>query len=197
MKVLFLDHDGVVCLPLQWGTRFKKMMIYDSHTEPDDYHPDDYPIDVRMDLFDPDCVKVLNEIIEETGCEIVISSDWKLHASLEELQLLYTHYGVIKQPIAFTPNFKEEWVEGGFYWNHNERYEIMRSYEVQQYLKEHPEVTHWAAIDDMLLARFVNIYWQKENPYDREWGLENFVHSHYEHGLKGEGIKEKIIQYLK
>ena len=24
MKVIFLDHDGVICLPQQWGGRHKK-----------------------------------------------------------------------------------------------------------------------------------------------------------------------------
>ena len=47
MKVLFLDHDGVICLYKQYGSRQKKIMLYDSHTDPWDYHPEDYPIDVR------------------------------------------------------------------------------------------------------------------------------------------------------
>ena len=26
MKVIFLDHDGVICLPKQWGSREKKRL---------------------------------------------------------------------------------------------------------------------------------------------------------------------------
>ena len=57
MKVLFLDHDGVICLSSQWGGRFKKKG-YDSNPET--------PLDIRMDSFDTKAVKVLNQIIEET-----------------------------------------------------------------------------------------------------------------------------------
>ena len=28
MKVIFLDHDGVICLPDQWGSRYKKERKY-------------------------------------------------------------------------------------------------------------------------------------------------------------------------
>jgi hypothetical protein len=44
---------------------------------------------IRFDDFDTKSVKILNEILEETGAEIVVSSDWKLHATLEELGEYY------------------------------------------------------------------------------------------------------------
>ena len=25
MKIIFLDHDGVICLPSEWGSRYEKM----------------------------------------------------------------------------------------------------------------------------------------------------------------------------
>ena len=43
MKVLFLDHDGVICLASNWGGRFKKVG-FDSNPET--------PLDIRMDNFD-------------------------------------------------------------------------------------------------------------------------------------------------
>ena len=54
MKVIFLDHDGVICLSQQWGGRFKKAG-FDSNPET--------PLDIRMDNFDKKAIKVLNEII--------------------------------------------------------------------------------------------------------------------------------------
>ena len=58
MKVIFLDHDGVICLSNNWGGRFKKKS-FDSNPET--------PMDIRMDDFDNKAVKVLKEIIDETG----------------------------------------------------------------------------------------------------------------------------------
>jgi hypothetical protein len=79
-KIIFLDHDGVICLSEAWGGRFKKKG-FDSNPET--------PIDIRMDDFDVKAVKVLNNIIEITGCEIVVSSDWKLHGTLEQMKEMY------------------------------------------------------------------------------------------------------------
>ena len=73
MKVIFLDHDGVTCLSTEWGSRFKNKEGLDS----------------TFDRFNDKAIKVLNKIIEETDCEIVISSDWRFHATLEQMQELY------------------------------------------------------------------------------------------------------------
>jgi 16S rRNA C1402 N4-methylase RsmH len=51
MKVMFLDHDGVICLSSEWGGRYKKKG-FDSNPET--------PMDIRMDNFNDKAVKVLN-----------------------------------------------------------------------------------------------------------------------------------------
>jgi hypothetical protein len=42
------------------------------------------PVDVkyRFDYFDKKAIKVLNQVLEETGAEIVVSSDWRLYANV-------------------------------------------------------------------------------------------------------------------
>ena len=60
-----------------------------------------------FDDFDKKAIKILNEILEETGAEIVVSSDWRLHANLEELGDYYISQGIIKRPIAVTDMFKD------------------------------------------------------------------------------------------
>jgi hypothetical protein len=136
MKVLFLDHDGVICLSTQWGGRFKKKG-FDSNPET--------PLDIRMDNFDDKAVKVLNSIIEETGCEIVVSSDWKNWGNLEQMKAI-------------------------------------RVIEIKKWLEDHPEVTHWVAVDDLDLSK-----------------LDNFVMTTkpYNEGIKQSGVKEKILKFLK
>ena len=44
MRLLFLDHDGVLCLPERYGSRVKKLNKYNA------------------DIFDVQCVKILNKI---------------------------------------------------------------------------------------------------------------------------------------
>ena len=85
MRILFLDNDGVICLSNNWGSRSKKWSKYRSANPDSGKEKKDAPVFVRFDDFDKKAIKVLNEIIEETGCEIVVSSDWRLHANLEEL----------------------------------------------------------------------------------------------------------------
>ena len=134
-----------------------------------------------MDDFDNKAVKVLKEIIDETGCEIVISSDWKLHGTLDQMKEMYVTREV-KPPIDYTPNMKD-FDEGGyglFRWKGFN--ESIRVCEVNEYLKNHPEVTHWVAVDDMDLSK-----------------LENFVMTKrpFNEGIKQSGLKEKILKFFK
>jgi hypothetical protein len=171
MKILFLDHDGVICLSSNWGGRFKKKG-YDSNPET--------PLDIRMDNFDSKAVKVLKEIIDETGCEIVVSSDWKRWGTLDQMKEMYVTRG-IKPPIDYTPDLKN-FDEGT---NHllktTNDYEEIRVLEINKYLEEHPEITHWVAVDDMDLSK-----------------LSHFVRTTkpYNEGIKQSGIKEKILKFL-
>ena len=96
MKVIFLDHDGVICLSNNWGGRTKKWAKYRSENPESSPNLKEGPVSVRFDDFDQKAIKILNEIIEETGCEIVVSSDWKLHATLEELGEYYELHGISK-----------------------------------------------------------------------------------------------------
>ena len=43
------------------------------------------PVEYRFDNFNEKAINVLNEILEETGAEIVVSSDWKNWCSVEEM----------------------------------------------------------------------------------------------------------------
>ena len=101
MKVIFLDNDGVVCLSSEWGGRSKKKAKYLKEFPGTE---DTLPAYVKMDNFNDKSVKILNSILLETDAEIVVSSDWKLYCTLDELKEMFTKYGVIKKPIDTTPN---------------------------------------------------------------------------------------------
>ena len=199
MKVIFLDHDGVICLSNNWGGRTKKWAKYRSANPDSSREKKDAPVSVRFDDFDKKAIKILNEIIEETGCEIVVSSDWKLHATLEELGDYYESQGIVKRPIDLTPNIQNCTVHGNlFIWSPRWDLEQTRTIEIRQYLHDHPEVTHWVSVDDLNMSlEFLSKYFS-DGESDKNPGLSNFVLTpRSSEGIKQSGIKEKIIKYLK
>jgi len=173
MKLLFLDHDGVICLSSEWGGRFKNGEGLDS----------------AFDRFNSKAIKILNEIIEETDCEIVVSSDWKYHCTLEQMQELYRIRGIKKSPIGFTTKCLPGDTK---FFNSNDDLEESRSHEIKEWLSTYDNITHWVAVDDMDLS-------VRTGPISGYlWGLTNFVHTPKSNeGIKQSGIKENILKFLK
>jgi len=180
MKILFLDHDGVICLKDNFGTRFKK-----------GFHLDNSILN-RFDDFDKESIKVLNDIIKQTDCEIVVSSDWRHLVSIEEMGMYYEYHGVLKKPFDFTPSINDIEIPINFEWERFYDLEQSRGMEIKEWLKKHPEVTQWVAVDDMNLGLYDETYGSNEI-----WGLSNFVLTGFDNeGIKEMGIKEKIIKFL-
>ena len=191
MKVIFLDNDGVICLSNNWGGRTKKWANYRSANPDSSKEKKDAPVEYRFDDFDKKAIKILNEILEETGAEIVVSSDWKLHATLEELGEYYESQGIIKKPIALTPNIQNcKDYDSNFIWSPRWESEQIRTIEIKQYLHDHPEVTHWVSVDDLNMGKI-------GEPWKDEWAIDNFVLTPKQNeGIKQSGVKEKILNYL-
>jgi len=201
MKVIFLDNDGVICLANNWGSRLKKQEKWGGKKL--SMSNKEIPLEYRFDNFDQKAVKVLNEILEETGAEIVVSSDWRLYATLEELGDYYQSQGIIKRPIGFTEvfhftNWKNEGFvpdHGEFDWSRTEYREQERHFEIMRYLGNYPSITHWVAIDDLHMG--INVDASSYGPFEREWGLSNFVWTPRDwEGIKQSGVKEKVLKYL-
>ncbi len=158
MKVLFLDHDGVICLSTEWGSRFKNKEGLDS----------------VFDRFNEKAIKVLNEIIEATDCEIVVSSDWRFHGSLSQMRELYKVRGILKSPIGYTDYIKSNAQD----LEHSRAQEILRWMNIN----DPKSVMNFCAVDDLDMGI---------------WLTENFVHTpRSSEGIKQSGIKEKIIKIL-
>ena len=194
MKVIFLDHDGVICLSTEWGGRFKKQKKWGGRKL--SMSNNEVPLEYRFDNFNKKAVKVLNEILEKTGAEIVVSSDWKLHCNLEEMGEYYESQGIIKKPISFTLKSHEykSYDNNVFSWERQWDLEQCRSIEIKQYLVDHPEITNWVAVDDLNMGK-TGLYYSME--FEHEWGLDNFVLTEKEsEGIKQTGIKESILKYL-
>ena len=193
MKVIFLDHDGVICLATEWGGRHKKQREYGRKLS---QSIESLPVHARFDNFNKKAVAILNEILERTNAEIVVSSDWKRWASVDEMGEYYEQQGIIKKPIAFTKSINDCEVPTDFQFSPKFDLEQERHFEILQFLKDNPQITHWVAIDDLNMGKV-----QKHETWgdmDLDWGLDNFVHTpKSREGIKQNGIKEKIIEFLK
>ncbi len=184
MKVIFLDNDGVICLLNNWGGRSKKWAKYRSANPESSLFLKDAPVEIRFDDFDKKAIKVLNQILEETGAEIVVSSDWKLHATLEELRDYYEAQGIIKLPIAITPNLHEFDPETNDLFVWKGWLERKRILEIERYLGMYPNITHWVAVDDLNMSPGAN----------GGHGLANFVLTpRSAEGIKQCNIKDEIV----
>lgn len=150
MKILFLDHQGVIHLEKAiWSDR--KPVLLD---------------------FDQEAVNILNEIIREVDCEIVISSDWKTWVDLPEMQSFYTRQGIIKPPIDYTPATKA---------NSSDNIAYLRAREIREWLDSKEDISSWIAVDDLDMREY----------------LSNFVWiEDIERGLKVRSVKDSILNYL-
>ena len=156
MKIFFIDIDGVLSTSSCWGKGDNnKWGAY---------------------MFDSKCVAVLNFILQETGADMILSSDWRHHYTLQEIREIFAHNGVIKGPIGFTersPTYTAMNLESG------------RADEIKHWLKVHAWKgdIKWVAVDDLNMD---------------EWLHPNFVFcSRVQEGIKRTGLKEKILEILK
>lgn len=116
MKVLFLDIDGV-CNSRQFVRRMratnKKFHLY-----------------LQVD---PELVKLVQRIIKETNCRVVLSSTWRLYPEAREhVRREVCHF------IDCTPDMQAGAKRGV----------IDRGVEIQAWLDEHPTVRQYAILDD-------------------------------------------------
>ena len=76
--------------------------------------------------------------------------------------------------------------------------ELERSMEIQHWVDNHPEVTHWVAVDDLNMSvEFLGPRFVASNGTDGQAGLKNFVLTPSDNqGIKQSGIKDKILRYL-
>lgn len=109
MKILFLDIDGVLCLHKKdaenWGAE---------------------------DKFDRHCCRRLKEILDATGCKIVLSSFWRLNKQdIKNMLHQLRPFGITGSDfLGKTPLMKN------------------RGDEISAFLSRRPEITTFIAVDD-------------------------------------------------
>lgn len=137
MKVIFLDFDGVLNSTETWRKRGKGLALGGPREG----------LTGGLRGLDPDHVGPLNQIVQESGAKIVISSSWRLDKKLDdmdkldELRLYLKQAGAECDVIGMTSSGAFDPVRG--IGNSS-----IRGYQIQEWLNDHPEVTHFVILDD-------------------------------------------------
>ena len=172
MKKIFLDIDGIMTTSKEYWMNSKKFQ-----------NKNQWAKDLNVLYpFNKKCVEILNEIIESTKAEIVLTSDWKKFWTLKQMGVIFKENGIIKSPIDQT--------KIGFY---HSTYDVkIRVAEIETYLNLHGMITSdhtpigtWIILDDLPL-----------NWYLPEEIKTRFLLTKDSEGLKQCGLKNKIIEKL-
>lgn len=158
--ILFLDIDGVLATNKEYNKNRHK--FWNKNPEFRELNVP-YPYNVG-------CVKILNEILEETDADIVLSSDWKLHWNLGDLDKIFKLNGITKSPIDVTGDHP-------IALNHLEK---NRFNEIKIYIQD-KDIKNYVIVDDLRL----DIY------------SDRFVRTKDSEGLKQTGVKDKILKFFK
>lgn len=161
-SIIFLDIDGVLTTEREYGKPRRK--FWDKYDEAKQLRIP-YP-------FNSGCVKILNEILKETDAEIVLTSDWKFHFGLKELDQIFKFNKVIKSPMNITKNDLSSL----------SNLDVNRGNQISIYIEDH-KVNNYVIIDDLNLENYTV--------------KDKFVKTNNKEGLKQCGIKEKILKILK
>jgi hypothetical protein len=82
---------------------------------------------------DPEASKLIKRIVKETGCMVVLSSTWRLYADGR---------AQVKREVCHFIDCTKDLQAGA------KRGVVERGIEVQEWLARHPQVTHYAILDD-------------------------------------------------
>lgn len=154
MKALFLDCDGVINHHAVYAECAKRP----GQTKPEDW-------------VDPVCVALVNEICARTGAVIVVSSSWRNYLKggglgvRDVLALRGLTAEVVGHTLLLEDRHKLDWYDGN------------RWSEIKHWLDGHPEVTHWAVLEDALVD---------------DIPPENLVRTTLELGLTREGAERAV-----
>jgi hypothetical protein len=158
-KVLFLDIDGVL-QPGDARNRFKHINEMDKlYEELFAKYGIDYSAYSKYDDtavyydWDKESLQEFRRILDTTGAKIVISSDWRHKKQLSCLQDFFRIHDMADYVIDFTPDLDNETCHK---LRETAEYKDIRQYrciEILEYVKAHPEVKKWVAIDDVPLDR--------------------------------------------
>lgn len=154
MKIIFLDIDGVLNSFEEYTAPSRMGFEWD----PSVMHRCGIQLDLHWDN-----VKKMNKLIEESGAKVVLSTSWRKGDDIWWSNLLQTleHFHLLPVIIDKTPDLK-----------------LNRGDEVQAWLDQHPETTHFVVFDDI-------------NEFElTPKVLKNFIQTNFQVGVTDEDIEK-------
>ena len=140
-KIIFLDIDGVLNISgVSEGLRM--LGIPEEYLEFKD-DSEDYLLYLSKS-FSPTSLYYLSEILKSTQAKIVISSTWRRGVSIETMRKWFQDPLLKKAIIDKTPSLSPQKYPKLC----DKRGSVQRGEEIYMWLQDHPEVTHYAVIDD-------------------------------------------------
>jgi hypothetical protein len=143
MKIIFLDIDGVLNSEIYFIERYKNAKKGDGDPS----------------MLDEGLIKNLNDIVDKTGAEIVISSSWRA-SGLDECNDKLTEKGLIKKAISITPHLYFEKNKYDY------SYSVPRGCEIKAWIEMNKGIINekvsklrYAILDDDSDM----LYWQRES----------------------------------
>merc|ERR1711933_592452 len=94
----------------------------------------------------------LRVILEQTGAAVVLSSEWRRHSTLREGVNTNLQSKGLPKVFDDTPTHIPRELSG----NPLRSFAIRRAREIGAWLREHPQVRHWVALDDIDLGQADN-----------------------------------------
>lgn len=122
--------------------------------------------DNEEEIFDADCCRKLQEIVSATGCKLVLSSSWRLFSeSIRSMFRQFKPFGITRENFLGRTPLRGE-----------------RGDEVMAYLKKHPQIETFVAVDD-------------EPFYSRAFPQDRLILTKPESGIT-ENVKNACIRKL-
>jgi hypothetical protein len=163
MITIFLDIDGVLAT-------HKEFMLNRTKFRSSDKRAAELGIPYP---YNPGCVKIFNEILGSTETQIILSSDWKYHFSLRDMNEIFKHNGIVQSIAAFTDNDTIS----------INNLTMNRAHQIGKYIEDN-QIENWIALDDLWLHKYLDN------------GDGRFFLTKDNEGLKQSGLKNKIIKKL-
>lgn len=168
-KVIFLDIDGVLNASHNYVKNWKSQKDWLEFSKKHQAEAEELGITMAFHMPIQYSIGWLNELIEETGAKVVISSTWRGRGAAY-MQKVLDFEGVVCDVIDETIyNHKQIYEDRVPLYDHFSDYDVLRGEQIKLWLSQHPEVKKYVILDDdsdMLLEQ-----------------EDNFVHVDNEYGF--------------
>lgn len=165
-KIIFIDIDG----PLAWGTWGDGRVSLNTGSE---------SFTIPYPWVKEDCLALKN-IIDQTGAQLVLSSDWRNHYGIIQMKRIFEHYGIPGYHLIDTTTHIDLWTKLS-----RPSLEWERANQIVKWVKDN-KIKKWIAIDDLDLSK--EFKWLK--PRIPKW---RHIHVDGDHGDGGK-LRDKVTE---